>query len=49
MLKDENKKQNLTKFIGIFFLPESFSWNVGPYKGLSQSNVVQNIDRPASV
>ena len=42
--KDESKKQNLTKFIGIFSAGILFVGMLGAYKGLSQSNVVQNID-----
>jgi NADH-quinone oxidoreductase subunit J len=42
--KDESKKQNLTKFIGIFSAGILFVGMLGAYKGLSQSNVVDNID-----
>ncbi len=42
--KDESKKQNLSKFAGIFSAGIIFIGMIGAYKGLSQSSAVKNVD-----
>lgn len=42
--KDESKKHNINKFLGIFSAGILFIGMIGAYKGLAQTNTVANID-----